>query len=66
MSTGIVKQWHERGLGFVQPDEGGADVFVHAKSIDGASVLAPGQRVDYEPVFDRDRGKYRGIDCRVI
>ncbi len=67
MPIGIVKTWLEdRGFGFVQPDEGGADVFVHAKNVDGASELIPGQMVEYESVFDRERGKWHGINVRVI
>src|SRR5260370_1237504 len=43
--------WDEdRGFGFIVPDNG-PDIFVHAKSIVGASVLIPGSRVDYEAVF---------------
>jgi len=56
----------DRGFGFIQPDDGGADIFVHAKSIVGASTLIPAQMVEFESVFDRDRGKYRAADVRVI
>jgi CspA family cold shock protein len=67
MSTGIVKMYDEdRGFGFIQPNEGGSDVFVHAKSIVGASVLIPSQMVEFESVFDTTRGKYRAADVRVI
>ena len=66
MSTGTVKMWDEdRGFGFIVPDNG-PDIFVHAKSIVGASVLIPGSRVDYEAVFDNARGKFRAQDVRVI
>jgi cold shock protein len=67
MSTGLVKMYDEnRGFGFIQPDDGGVDLFVHAKSIVGASELTPGQTVEFESEFDRDRGKYRATDVRVI
>jgi CspA family cold shock protein len=67
MSTGIVKMYDEnRGFGFIQPDDGGADVFVHAKCIVGASTLIPSQTVEFESVFDERRGKYRAADVRVI
>jgi CspA family cold shock protein len=67
MSFGTVKCWDEnRGFGFIEPDDGGADVFVHAKSVLGASVLIPSQMVEFESVFDRDRGKYRAADVRII
>src|SRR5258707_12622349 len=57
--------WDEhRGFGFIKPDDGGADIFVHAKSIIGASVLQPRQQVEFESVFDSVRGKYRASDVR--
>ena len=67
MPYGTIKMYDEdRGFGFIQPDDGGADIFVHAKSIVGASTLIPAQMVEFESVFDRDRGKYRAADVRVI
>ena len=67
MPTGIVKTWIEdRGFGFIAPDEGGADVFCHAKNLEGCSELVPGQRVEYETEFDLGRGKWHAVDCRVI
>jgi CspA family cold shock protein len=66
-TTGIVKMYDEdRGFGFIEPDDGSADVFVHAKNIVGASMLIPAQAVEYESVFDQQRGKYRASDVRVI
>ena len=57
--------WDEhRGFGFIKPDDGGADIFVHAKSIIGASVLQPRQQVEFESVFDSVRGKYGASDVR--
>ena len=57
--------WDEhRGFGFIKPDDGGADIFVHAKGIIGASVLQPRQQVEFESVFDSVRGKYRASDVR--
>ena len=57
MPTGIVKTWIEdRGFGFIAPDEGGADVFCHAKNLNGCSELIPGAAVEYDAQFDRECG----------
>lgn len=52
MATGTVKWFsNEKGYGFIVPDEGGNDLFVHFSSItmDGFKTLQDGQKVEYEP-----------------
>lgn len=52
METGTVKWFNERkGFGFIAPENGGDDIFVHRSNIDvqGNQVLVDGQRVEYEP-----------------
>jgi len=51
MSTGTVKWFNEKkGFGFITPDEGGEDVFVHFTNIDGDGfkTLREGQKVEFE------------------
>lgn len=51
MATGTVKWFNEtRGFGFITPDDGGKDVFVHHSAISGAGykTLAEGQKVTFE------------------
>jgi CspA family cold shock protein len=60
MATGTVKWYNEtKGYGFIQPDNGGKDVFVHASALEraGMSGLAEGQKISYEVESDRRSGK---------
>jgi CspA family cold shock protein len=58
--TGTVKWYNEtKGYGFIQPDAGGKDVFVHATALEraGMRTLAEGQKIRYEILTDRRSGK---------
>jgi CspA family cold shock protein len=60
METGTVKWFNEtKGYGFIQPDNGGKDVFVHASALERAGMrgLAEGQKISYEVEADRRTGK---------
>lgn len=60
MATGTVKWFNEtKGFGFIQPDAGGADVFVHISAVQrsGLRGLNEGQKISYELVQDRRSGK---------
>ncbi len=60
MATGTVKWFNEqKGYGFIQPDSGGKDVFVHISAVErsGLCGLAEGQKVSYEIEADRRTGK---------
>jgi CspA family cold shock protein len=60
MATGTVKWFNgQKGYGFIQPDEGGADVFVHISAVQrsGLNGLDEGQKVTYEIVKDKRTGK---------
>ena len=60
MATGTVKWFNiQKGFGFIQPDNGGADAFVHISAVEraGMSTLNEGQKVEYEHVSDRRSGK---------
>lgn len=60
MNTGTVKFYNtQKGFGFIQPDGGGKDVFVHATALEraGMSGLAEGQKVSFDTQEDRRTGK---------
>ena len=60
MATGTVKWFNTtKGFGFIQPDNGGADVFVHISAVErsGLRALVDGQKIRYDIVQDRKSGK---------
>ncbi|MEZ5852932.1 MAG: cold-shock protein [Hyphomicrobiaceae bacterium] len=60
MQNGTVKFYNEqKGYGFIQPDDGGKDVFVHATALEraGMSPLREGQKVAFDTQADRRTGK---------
>ena len=60
MTTGTVKFYNDqRGYGFIQPDDGQKDVFVHATALERAGLtgLAEGQKVKFETENDPRSGK---------
>lgn len=60
MITGTVKFYNDqKGFGFIQPDDGGKDVFVHATALERAGIrgLVEGQKVSFDTEPDRRTGK---------
>ena len=60
MTTGTVKFYNEtKGFGFIAPDDGGKDVFVHATALERAGMrsLTEGQKVSFDAQEDRRTGK---------
>ena len=60
MNTGTVKFYNgQKGFGFIQPDDGGKDVFVHATALERAGIrnLVEGQKVTFDAEQDRRTGK---------
>ena len=58
MATGTVKWFNaQKGYGFIQPDGGGKDVFVHISSVErsGMAGLSEGQKIKYEVAMDRGK-----------
>jgi len=60
MDTGIVKWFNEqKGYGFIQPDNGQKDIFVHISAVEraGLRTLTEGQKVSFEVVTDKRTGR---------
>ena len=69
MSTGTVKWFNgQKGFGFIQPDDGGKDVFVHISAVEraGMSNLNEGQKISYEITQDRRTGKSSADQLKAI
>jgi cold shock protein len=69
MSTGTVKWFNsQKGFGFIQPESGGTDVFVHISAVEraGLGTLQEGQKVSFEVVTDRRSGKSSADNLRAV
>jgi len=67
MTTGTVKFYNgQKGFGFIQPDDGGKDVFVHATALERAGIrnLVEGQKVSFDIEEDRRTGKVAASNLR--
>ncbi len=67
MPTGTVKWFNStKGYGFIQPDNGGKDVFVHISAVERAGLrgLAEGQKISYEVEADRRSGKESAVNLK--
>ena len=67
MNTGTVKWYNSsKGFGFIQPDNGSADVFVHVSAVERAGLhgLTEGQKVEFELVQDKRSGRNSADNLR--
>jgi len=69
MTTGTVKWFNaQKGFGFIQPDNGGKDAFVHISAVEraGLSNLSEGQKVEFDLVADRRTGKMSADNLKAV
>ncbi|TCR68331.1 cold-shock protein [Bosea sp. BK604] len=69
MSTGTVKWFNEtKGYGFITPDAGGSDVFVHISAVErsGLRGLNEGQKISYDLEADRKTGKSAAVNLKTV
>lgn len=69
MSTGTVKWFNEtKGYGFITPDAGGSDIFVHISAVErsGLRGLNEGQKISYDLEADRKTGKSAAVNLKTV
>ncbi|MGV9006005.1 MAG: cold-shock protein [Brevundimonas sp.] len=69
MATGTVKWYNStKGYGFIQPDDGGKDVFVHVTAVEVSELnsLGEGQQISYEVERDRKTGKESATQLKAV
>ena len=69
MNKGTVKWFNaQKGFGFIAPDSGGKDVFVHISAVEraGMRVLNEGQKIAFDVVADRRTGKPSADNLRAV
>jgi cold shock protein len=69
MPIGTVKFFNmQKGFGFIAPEGGGADIFVHVSAVEqaGLSTLHEGQRVSFDEVTDPKRGKTNAQNLKAV
>jgi cold shock protein len=69
MTRGTVKWFNgQKGFGFIQPDDGGKDVFVHISAVERAGMhgLNEGQKIEFDVVADRKTGKSSADNLRAV
>ena len=69
MSNGTVRWFNPtKGFGFIQPDSGGADIFVHVSAVEraGLSSLNEGQKVSFDEERDPKKGKTSAVNIKAL
>ena len=69
MAQGTVKWFNaQKGFGFIQPEDGAKDVFVHISAVEQAGLtgLSDGQKVSFELVTDRRSGKVSAGNLKLV
>jgi CspA family cold shock protein len=69
MPNGTVKRFNPtKGFGFIQPDSGGADIFVHISAVEraGLSSLNEGQKVSFDEERDPKKGKTSAVNIKAL
>ncbi|MGY3445625.1 cold-shock protein [Bradyrhizobium sp. USDA 4473] len=66
MRRGTITSWRaDRGFGFIRPDDGGPDIFLHFRGLAPGHRAAVGARVVFDTEYHRDAGRDRAVDATV-
>ena len=66
MIKGVLKTWKEdRGFGFISPDDGGKDIFIHISALKGASRRPVAGDTIYYQVARDNQGKYKAVNANI-
>ena len=66
MIKGVLKTWKEdRGFGFISPDDGGKDIFIHISALKGTSRRPVAGDIIYYQVAKDNRGKYKAMNAHI-
>jgi CspA family cold shock protein len=66
MIKGVLKTWKEdRGFGFISPDDGGKDIFIHISALKGMSRRPTTGDIIYYQVAKDNRGKFKAINANI-
>ena len=69
MATGVVKWFNgQKGFGFIAPDDGSKDVFVHISAVEAAGLrgLVDGQTIQFEEQADKRSGKMSAVNLKAV
>ena len=69
MANGTVKWFNStKGFGFIQPEEGGQDVFVHISAVERSGISTPneGDKISYELERDERRGRVSAVNLKLL
>jgi CspA family cold shock protein len=69
MATGVVKMFNgDRGYGFIKPDDGGPDVFLHASALEQAGIgsVPLGTKISFDVVMDQRKGKTSAQNVKLL
>merc|ERR1711920_1075694 len=67
LRSGVCRIWNDiNGFGFITSDDGAGDYFCHRLVVDGSNYLNPGDRVEFNIEYDKERKKYKVSSLQIV